>query len=124
MDEIKIQTQNFDSSNIETPNPSADGQPKSKMGLMIAGVVVIIIIMVGVGYYFMVINKPAAPAINEQSANQAGTPTGLPQVVGPQTPPPGPSDELGDISADLNAIDLKALESNTASDTAIIGSAL
>jgi len=117
MDEINVQTQNFNADNIGSPE-----QPKNKTGLIISIIVAIIVIIIigGGAYYFLTASKNGAPVITEQTQ----TPTTLPQVTGPQTPPPGPSDELGDISSDLNAIDLNALDASTASDTASIGNAL
>lgn len=124
MDEINVQTQNFDADSIGSPNLPAGVPPTSKKGLIIsiAAAVIAVVVIGGVAYYFLTATKSPAPAVTEQAPVTG--PTVPPQVVGPQTPPPGPSDELGDISTDLSAIDLNALDSNTASDTASIGNAL
>lgn len=114
MDGINIQTQNFNAENLQNPE-----KPKNNKGLIITVIVLVVALAFGAAYYFFVMNKEAVTVVEQVSSPQT-----LPQVVGPQTPPPGPSDELNDISSDLNAIDLNALENDTTSDTVNINASL
>lgn len=106
MDELNIQSQNFNVNSVGNPAPS---EPKRTNGVLIGIIAAIVIAAVaGAAYYFLVPQK--------QAALENGAPTAPPQVVGPQTPPPGQSDDLDSISNDLNAMDLNALDKDVQTD--------